>query len=197
MCERFAQAQTYYLPPGVTSIRAMVVGGVPMQGGTAQIWRDFALAQRVGYAQTLSDLPAIAVSSGHPQITNAPFLSIGNSAGALAAVALTIVSPARAAAVVGLHGVMSAQGNTGLNASRSGENGDVPTLDFSAACGVPIIYNFVNNDGFVNPVVLQGLVEFGRARGVPWTYLIHNATEFKRKRGVQLKPPEFRDDQHP
>jgi hypothetical protein len=169
-----AQAQTYYLPPGVTTIRAMVVGGVPLQGGTSQIWRDFALAQRVGYAQTLSDLPAIAASSGHPEIANAPFVSIGNSAGASAAAALAIANPTPAAAVVGLHGVMFAQGNTGFNANRSGENSDVPTLDFSAVYGVPMIHNFANNDGFVNPVVLQGLIEFGRARGAPWTFLIHN-----------------------
>ena len=68
----FAQSTpTYYVPPGVTNIRAMVVGGTPLTGGVSQIWRDFALAQRVGLAQSLSDLPTIASVSGHPEIANA------------------------------------------------------------------------------------------------------------------------------
>ena len=169
-----AQTLTYYVPPGVTNLRAMIVGGTPLGGGTSQLWRDFCAAQRVGLAQTLADLPAIAATSGHPEIANAPFATCGTSAGASAAASTAIANPTRALAVVGLHGVMFAQGNTGFNANRSGENGDVPTLDFSGAYGLPMIHNFDNNDGFINPVVLQGLVEFGRAHGAPWTFFIHN-----------------------
>ena len=169
-----AHAQTYYLPPGVMNVRAMIVGGTPLQGGTPQIWRDFCLAQRVGLAQTVSDLPAIATASGHAEIANAPFVTCGTSAGASAAAAAVIANPARGLAVVGLHGVMFAAGNDGFNANRSGENGDVPTLDFSGVYGVPMIHNFDNNDGFINPVVLHGLVEYGRAHGAPWTFFIHN-----------------------
>ena len=169
-----AFAQTYYLPPGVTNIRAMIVGGTPLQGGTPQIWRDFCLAQRVGLAQTVGDLPAIATASGHPEIANAPFATCGTSAGASAAASAVIANPARGIAVVGLHGVMLAAGNDGFNANRSGENGDFPTYDFSGVYGVPMIHNFDNGDGFVNPVVLQGLVEWGRAHGAPWTFFIHN-----------------------
>ena len=170
----FAHAQNYYLPPGVSNIRAMVIGGPPLSAGTSQIWRDFALAQRVGYAQLLTDLPNIASTSGHPEIANAAFVSVGNSAGASAAAALAIGNQNRAIAVVALHGVMFAQGNSGFNANRSGENGDVPTLDFSGAYGIPMLHNFDNNDGFVSPVVLQGLLEFGRARGALWAFFIHN-----------------------
>ncbi len=169
-----AHAQTYYVPAGVTTIRAMVVGGTPLQGGTPQYWRDFCAAQRVGLAQSVSDLPAVAAASGHPEIANAPFVTIGTSAGASAAASAAIGNPARAVAVVGLHGVMLAAGNDGFNANRSGENGDFPTLDFSGGYGVPMIHNFDNNDGFINPVVLQGLVEWGRAHGAPWTFFIHN-----------------------
>jgi acetyl esterase/lipase len=169
-----AQTSTYYLPPGVSNIRAMIIGGTPLAGGTSQIWRDFALAQRVGLAQTLSDLPTIATATGHPEIANAPFVTCGTSAGASAAASIAIANPSRAIAVVGLHGVMFALGNDGFNANRSGENSDVPTLDFSAAYAVPMIHNFDNNDGFVNPVVLQGLVEYGRAQGALWAFFIHN-----------------------
>lgn len=169
-----ALAQTSYLPPGVTNLRAMVVGGTPLAGGTSQIWRDFCAAQRVGLAQSVTDLPALAASSGHPEIANASFVTCGTSAGASAAASTAIANPARAIAVVGLHGAMKALGNDGFNANRSGENGDVPTLDFTGVYGVPMIHNFDNNDGFVSPVTLQGLVEFGRARGAPWTFFIHN-----------------------
>jgi hypothetical protein len=92
-----ASAQTYYLPPGVSNIRAMVVGGTPLAGGTSQIWRDFAFAQRVGYAQQLSDLPAIAAASGHPEIANAPFVSCGQATTAQACVSATCWAPAPAA----------------------------------------------------------------------------------------------------
>ncbi len=172
----FAHAQSagYYLPPGVAKIRAMIVGGSPLQGGTPQYWRDYCAAQRVGLAQTLRDLPEVAVASGHPEIAKAPIVTIGTSAGANAATATALANPARTIAVVGLHGVMFALGNDGFNANRSGEKGDVPALDFSGAYGIPMIHNFDNNDGFVNPVVLQGLVEWGRAHGAPWTFFIHN-----------------------
>ena len=169
-----ALAQSSYLPPGVTNLRAMIVGGTPLAGGTAQIWRDFCAAQRVGLAQSVADLPALAASSGHPEIANAPFVTCGTSAGANAATATALANPARAIAVVGLHGAMMALGNDGFNANRSGENGDVPTLNFTGAYGVPMIHNFDNNDGFISPVTLQALVEFGRARGAPWTFFIHN-----------------------
>ena len=152
----------------------MVVGGTPLQGGAPQYWRDYCAAQRVGLAQSLADLPAVATASGHPETANAPIVTIGTSAGASAAAATAIGNPTRAIAVVGLHGVMFALGNDGFNANRSGENGDVPTLDFSGAYGIPMIHNFDNNDGFINPVVLQSLVEWGRAHGAPWTFFIHN-----------------------
>jgi acetyl esterase/lipase len=169
-----ASAQTYYLPPGVTNIRAMVVGGTALNGGGSQIWRDFCLAQRVGLAQTITDLPAIATASAHLEIQMAPIITCGTSAGATAATTTALANLPRAVAVVGLHGVMFAQGNDGFNANRSGENGDVATLNFSAAYGLPMIHNFDNNDGFINPVVLQGLTEFGRAQGAPWTFFIHH-----------------------
>ncbi len=169
-----AFAQTYYLPPGVTNIRAMIVGGTPLAGGTSQIWRDFCAAQRVGLVRAVTDMPTVATATGHPEVANAAFVTCGTSAGANAATSTAIANPTRAIAVVGLHGVMFALGNTGFNANRGGELNDVPTLDFSGAYGVPMIHNFDNNDGFVNPVVLQGLVEWGRAHGAPWTFFIHN-----------------------
>ena len=75
-----AQTSSYYLPPGVTNIRAMVTGGLPGPGNPSAAWQTFCATNRVGLAQLSTDLPAIATATGHPEIANAPLVLTGNSA---------------------------------------------------------------------------------------------------------------------
>ena len=171
-----AQAQTasYYLPPGVTNIRAMVIGGVPNPGNPSADWQTFCATNRVGLAQLSSDLPAIATTTSHPEIAHAPLVLTGNSAASEGAVATAIASPANVVAIIGTHGAMLAIGNDGFNVNRIADSPDIFTINAAAVAGIPQVHTFDNGDPFVSPVILQGWVQYGRSLGAPWHFLIHN-----------------------
>lgn len=171
----FAQSASYYLPPGVTNIRAMITGGVPNPSSPSVAWQSFCMTNRVGLAQLAADLPAIATATAHPEIAHAPLVLTGNSAASEGAVATAIASPANVAAIIGTHGAMLAVGNDGFNVNRGGDTpGDIFTINAAAVAGIPQVHTFDNGDGFVSPVTLQGWVEYGRSLGAPWYFLIHN-----------------------
>ena len=170
-----AQTSTYYLPPGVTNIRAIITGGVMSPGSPSATVQNFCASNRVGLAQLASDLPAIATATGHPEIAHAPVVLSGNSAAGEGAVATAIANPTNVIAIVATHGAMLATGNDGFNVNRGGDTpGDIYTINAAAVAGVPQVHTFDNGDGFVSPVTLQGWVEYGRSLGAPWHFLIHN-----------------------
>ena len=171
----FAQSASYYLPPGVANIRAMITGGVPNPSSPSAAWQSFCAVNRVGLAQLAADLPAIATATAHPEIAHAPLVLTGNSAASEGAVATAIANPANVAAIIGTHGAMLAVGNDGFNVNRGGDTpGDIFTINATAVAGIPQVHTFDNGDGFVSPVTLQGWVEYGRSLGAPWFFLIHN-----------------------
>lgn len=170
-----AQSASYYLPPGVTNIRAMIVGGVMNPGSPSATVQSFCATNRVGLAQLSSDLPAIGAATAHPEIAHAPVVLSGNSAAGEGAVATAISNPANIVAIVATHGAMLATGNDGFNVNRGGDTpGDIQTINAAAVAGVPQVHTFDNGDGFVSPITLQGWVEYGRSLGAPWHFLIHN-----------------------
>ena len=170
-----AQTSSYYLPPGVANIRAMVTGGVPNPSSPSADWQAFCATNRVGLAQLTGDLPAIATATGHPEIAHAPVVLTGNSAASEGAVATAIASPSNVVAIIGTHGAMLATGNDGFNVNRGGDTpGEIFTINAAAVAGIPQVHTFDNGDGFVSPVTLQGWVEYGRSLGAPWYFLIHN-----------------------
>ena len=69
-----AQTSTYYIPPGVTPLRAMLTGSAFNPGNPPQYMKDYCVAQRVGLAQLPGDLPAIAAVTGNPEIVNAAYV---------------------------------------------------------------------------------------------------------------------------
>ena len=169
----FAQTSSYYIPPGVTNIRAMITGGLMNPSSPSADVQAFCASSRVGLAQLSSDLPAIATVTGHPEIAHAPLVYSGNSAAAEGVVATAISNPANVIAIVATHGAMLATGNDGFNVNRGGDTpGDIFTINAAAVAGVPQVHTFDNGDGFVSPVTLQGWVEYGRSLGAPWHFLI-------------------------
>ena len=53
-CATSVFAQTYYVPPGVTNIRAMVIGGVPNPGNPSADWQTFCATNRVGLTKCMN-----------------------------------------------------------------------------------------------------------------------------------------------
>lgn len=91
----------------------------------------------MGLAQLLTDLPAIARTTGHPEIANAPLVLTGNSAASVGAVQTAIGNPARVVAIIGTHGAMLA-GNDGFNVNRGGDTpGDILTVSAAEVAGIP------------------------------------------------------------
>ena len=104
----FAQTSSYYIPPGFTNIRAKITGGLMNPGSPSADVQAFCLSSRVGLAQLASDLPAIAMATGHPEIAHAPLVLSGNSAAGEGAVATAISNPTNIVAIVATHGAMLA-----------------------------------------------------------------------------------------
>ena len=66
-----AQTSSYYVPPGVTNIRAMLTGSAFNPGTPPQYMQDYCVAQRVGLAQLSGDLPAMDIPTGSERPTEA------------------------------------------------------------------------------------------------------------------------------
>ncbi len=161
----------YWLPDGVTKVRAIVLGRHFLPPN--EDWKLFAKKYSVGIAAGMEVLPAMAAETKHPEIETAPLVPTGVSAGGTAATQIALNNAERILAVIPIHGAMLAKGNDGFNANRRADTpGDIQTLDVDKLLKVPMALTYDDGDGFVSPVTMEGFLRYGRSKGAPWMLLI-------------------------
>ena len=169
--ERAPGMHAYWLPEGVTTVRAVVLGRHFLPP-TAE-WQAFGKKYSVAIASGVESLPAMAAETKHPEIGTAPIVTTGISAGGTAATETALRFSDRVLAVIPIHGAMLAKGNDGFNANRMADTpGDIATLDVGKLLKVPMALTYDDGDGFVSPVTMEGFLQYGRAKGAPWMFLI-------------------------
>ncbi len=169
--ERGPGAAAYWLPDGVTTVRAVVLGRHFLPADAE--WQAFGKKYSVAIASGIESLPAMARETKHPEIETAPIVTTGVSAGGLLATQTALRFSDRVLAVIPIHGAMLAKGNDGFNVNRMADTpGEIMTVDVEKLLKVPMALTYDDGDGFVSPVTMEGFVQYGRAKGAPWMLLI-------------------------
>lgn len=168
-----ARAQSFYLPPGIPFVRAVV--SVETTALTDATWQVF--AQRTSSLLATSghnpvgSLASLAASTGRPEVAVAPVVPYGLSANGRRAMQTAVANPGRCAAVIPHHpGRMFMTGNDGFNFNRLDNSVAADTLfDFTPAFPVPAIFLAGERDnlsGFVMPA--ENCLVGRRGGNAPW-----------------------------
>ncbi|MBK8037920.1 MAG: hypothetical protein IPK22_12455 [Verrucomicrobiaceae bacterium] len=168
-----ARAQTFYLPPGTTFVRAVV--SVETTALTDSTWQAFAqrtssLLATSGHSP-VGSLASLATTTGRPEVAVAPVVPYGLSANGRRAMQTAVANPGRCVAVIPHHpGRMFMTGNDGFNFNRLDNSVAADTLfEFTPAFPVPAIFLAGERDnlsGFIMPT--ENCLVGRRGGNAPW-----------------------------